>query len=169
MINKKFEELASIESLVREIIPEKERVAMMGKVTSKFISSMAKHVIRDRGYGVATRIMERELREIGKADAKKIKEIFGLNTNDPETLSKVLKISAMILGLELGIVGDETVIKNCPQGMEALALKQPILCNFCLEYNNGIVEEMLGREFYLDRINWIFSGDDYCAFKLKKR
>jgi predicted hydrocarbon binding protein len=169
MQNKKLEELANIENLVKEKISEKERVAMMGRITSKFISAMAKYVIKDRGYGVATRIMERELREIGKADAKKIKEIFGFNTNDPETLSKVLKIAAMILGLELGVVGDETVVRNCPQGMEALALKQPILCNFCLEYNNGMVEEMLGREFYLDRINWIFSGDDYCAFKLKKR
>lgn len=169
MTNKKTGELDSIDNLVKEKIPEKERIAMMGKVTSKFISSMAKHVIRERGYNVATKIMERELREIGKEDAKKIREIFDLNSNDPETLSKVLKIAAMILGLDLGIAGDETVIKNCPQGIEALSLKQPILCNFCLEYNTGIVEEILGKEFYLDRINWIFNGDDYCAFKLKKR
>ncbi len=167
-MNKKLEELQSIESLIREKIPEKERATMMGRVMSRMMSSITKHVIKYSGHSIATKIMARELREIGKTDAKTIKEIFDLD-NSPESVSKVLKIAAMILGLELDVVEDETVIKNCPQGNEALELKQPLLCNFCLEYNNGIVEEMLGKDFYMERINWIFKGNNYCAFKLKKR
>jgi predicted hydrocarbon binding protein len=168
MVNKKLEELQSIESLVRERIPEKERMTMMGWIVSKMISSIARHVIKYRGYNIAGKIMERELRKIGRANAKRIKEIFGLD-NSPESVSKVLKIAAMILGLELGVDKNETVVKNCPQGNEALALRQPILCNFCLEYNKGIVEEMLGEDFYMERIKWIFKGDKHCAFKLRKR
>jgi len=53
--------------------------------------------------------------------------------------------------------------------MEAIKLREPILCNACLEYNNGILEEMLGDSYTLERTKWVFEGDRYCMFRIKRK
>ena len=168
-MNKKIKELKEIEKEFREKINERMRTEAMAKLTSKMISTIARHLIRDAGYSVATTIIQREFREIGKNDAKEFSKIFNLKKNDLKDASKALKIAAMVLGLKLNAVGKETIIEDCPQGAQAVKFKEPILCNACLEYNNGILQEMLGDGFTLERTKWIFNGDKYCMFKIIKK
>lgn len=162
-------ELREIEKEFDEKISERERKDAMTKVASRIISIIAKHLINDTGYSVATTILQRELRRMGREDAKNIAEMFNLKRNDTKDASKALKISALFLGLRLDVVENETVVRECPQGKEAINLKEPLLCNVCLEYNKGILEEMIGDSFLIDRLKWIFKGDEYCWFQIKKR
>lgn len=169
MTNKKMKELREIEREFEEKISERKRKDVMAKVSSRIISIIAKHLIKDSGYSVATTILQRELRRMGREDAKNITELFNLKKNDFKDASKALKIAAMFLGLRLDVVEDETVVRECPHGLEAIKLREPLLCNICLEYNKGILEEMLGDGFSIDRTKWIFKGDEYCWFHVKKR
>lgn len=169
MANKKMKELREVEKEFDEKISERKRKDAMAKVSSRIISIISKHLIKDTGYSVATTILQRELRRMGREDAKNIIDLFNLKREDFKDASKALKIAAMFLGLRLDVVENETVVRECPQGMEAIKLREPLLCNICLEYNNGIIQEMLGDGFFLDRTKWIFKGDEYCWFQIKKR
>jgi len=169
MINEKLKELKAIEKEFGEKITEKMRTQAMARISSKMISTVARHLIKDAGYSVATTILQREFRHIGRNDAKEFIDIFKLKQNDYKDASKALKIAAFFLGLRLDTVENETIVRNCPQGAEAIKFREPILCNACLEYNNGILQEMLGDDNILERTKWIFNGDEYCMFKVKKK
>lgn len=165
----KENELKEIEEEFRAKISERERMDMMGRMSSRIISVIAKHLIRDMGYTTTSTVFQREFRKMGREDAKIIAKIFNLEKNNIKNASKALKIAALFLGLKLDIVGNETVVRDCPQGKEAINQKESFLCNVCLEYNKGIIEEMLGNGFTIDRGKWIFKGDEYCEFRISKK
>jgi predicted hydrocarbon binding protein len=165
----KLAELIHLENLLKEKMSESERKRMMGRIVARMICSLTKHLIKNAGYSVATTIIERELKEIGKSDANELMRIFQFKKGDPENASKILKIASMILGLKLDVIGDETIIRECPQGSEAVKLKESLMCNVCKEYCNGIVEEILGDDFFLERTKSLVNGDEYCMFKIRKK
>ena len=169
MRNEKAEELRRLKIAFNRKVSVERRMKTMGRITSRIISALAKHLIKDAGYSVAMIILQREIRNIGREDAKDFVKLFGLKRGDKKDASKALKIAALFLGLELDALGNETIVKNCPQGMEAIKLREPILCNACLEYNNGILEEMLGDSYTLERTKWVFEGDRYCMFRIKRK
>lgn len=165
----KENELKEIEKEFEEKISERERMDMMGRMSSRIISVIAKHLIRDMGYSITTTVFQREFRKMGTEDAKIIARLFNLKKNNLKDASKALKIAALFLGLRLEVVGSETVVRGCPQGIEAVNQKESFLCNVCLEYNKGIIEEMLGNGFTINRGKWIFKGDEYCEFRINKK
>lgn len=166
-MNRKLKELRKIEREFKRKIPERVRIDKMGKMFGGIVSVLARNLIKDVGYSVATKIIKREFRSLGRNDAKYFIELFKLKRGSIKDASKALKIAALFLGLKLDVVGNETIVKDCPLGNEAIKFDEPILCNACLEYNNGILEEMLGEGKKLKRTKWIFEGDGYCMFTKK--
>lgn len=165
----KLEELTNLERMLKEKMTEDERMKMNGLMVSKILGAISKRLIKTVGYDVTSTILQRELREIGKINAKELMGIFGFKEKTPENASKILKIATLILGFKLDVADGETVIKECSFGTESLQLKEPFLCNVCLEYCRGVIEEMLGGQFTLERTKSLVSGDPYCMFKIKKR
>jgi len=168
-MNDKLAELVQLQNLFKEKISIDERMKMRGKIVAQMICILAKYLIKDAGYSVATTIIQRELRKMGKNDAKKLMGIFKLKEGTPENASKILKIAAMILGLKLDVIDNETIVRECPQGEEALRLKEPLMCKVCSEYCRGIIEGVIGREFVLERMKCLVDGDEYCMFRIRKR
>ena len=169
MANQKFKELKGIENEFEKRVTEKMRSEVMTKMSSRMISILARRLIKDSGYSVATTILQREFRAMGKSNAREFIDIFKLEKNSYRDASKALKVAALFLGLKLDTIENETIIKDCPQGNEAIKFKEPLLCNVCLEYNRGILEEMLGEDVTLERTKWIFNGDGCCMFKPRKK
>jgi predicted hydrocarbon binding protein len=165
----KLAELLYLQQLVREKLSEDEITQMRGRIMAKFICTLAKYLIKDAGYARATKAIQRGLRKIGEEDAKRLMRIFKLKEKTPQNASRILKIAAMILGLKLDVVEDETIIRNCPQGKEALKLKEPLMCKVCSEYCKGIIEGIIGKEFELKRIKSLVNGNKYCMFRIVKR
>lgn len=161
----KERELKRIKNEVKNKTAENYRV----KIFAKMILALSMFLIKEGGYSIARTIIKREFRKIGKEFAEEFSKTFGLQKNSVKNASKLLKIAATIFGLELDVAGNETIVRNCPLGREAIKLNRPILCDACLEFNNGILEEMLSKDYILDRTTWIFKGDEYCQFKPIKR
>jgi predicted hydrocarbon binding protein len=168
MINKKIEP-EEIQRLIREKIDEEKRISMLGRTAGSMICALAKHAIKTSGYGVVSKVLMRELRNLAKKDVKKIIEIFEIKEKTPENASRILKIAAYILGLKMVIKDEETTVVECPYGACVKEFRDPFICNVCLEYCRGAVEEMLGPEFIFDRVKWAVKGDDGCTFKIQKR
>ncbi|MDI6798784.1 MAG: methanogen output domain 1-containing protein [Candidatus Aenigmarchaeota archaeon] len=169
MENEKLKELEAIKKEFDEKITEEMRTEAMARISSRMISTIARHLIKDAGYSVATTILQREFRNLGRNDAKEFIDTFELKKNDYKDASKALKIAALFLGLKLDAIENETIVRDCPQGAEAIKFREPILCNACSEYTNGILQEMLGEGYVLERTKWIFKGDSYCMFKIRKK
>ena len=165
----KLAELLYLENLVKKKISEDERKRMRGRIFAQMICSLAKNLVRDAGYKVATTIIKREIRKVGRNDANHLMELLGLKEKTVENASRILKVAAMILGLRLDAVGSETIIRECPQGMEAIKLNEPLMCNVCLEYCNGIIESVVGIDYKIERTKCIVNGDEYCMFRIVKR
>jgi|YelNatPaOPRAMG01_1025707.scaffolds.fasta_scaffold03472_13 predicted hydrocarbon binding protein len=168
-MEKKIKELKKIEGEIYKRFEEKERMKMLGNITSRIICTIAKHLIKDVGYSATKRIIERELREIGKNDAEKIIQLLGIEEKTPENASKALKIAALILGLSLDIADNHTIIKECPYGAEVLKFRDPFFCVICNEYCKGIVEKIAGENYTLIQISSLTKGDKFCSFDVKKR
>ncbi|MEM7825506.1 MAG: hypothetical protein QW412_01440 [Candidatus Aenigmatarchaeota archaeon] len=175
-MKEKLKELKEIEREINEKISEELRTEITTRMVSRIISIISKYLIRTMGYSAATTILQREFRNMGKESAKEFINLFNLKRknhkdawNDNAVASRALKIAALFLGLKLDGLGNETIVKNCPQGMQAIKLREPLLCNICLEYNNGVLLEMLGEDYVLERIKWIFSNDEYCMFRIKEK
>jgi len=171
MKNRKFEELKNLEKLIIQKMDKKERIWMLGKVSSNIVCRLAKHLIKNIGYTPVITIIQRELRETGMKDAKKIMELFELEVGSLENASKVLKIAAVILGMNLDVKGKETIITECPYGdsVKEFPYNQPFYCNICREYCRGLVEGVIGDGFIFNQTSSISEGDKFCAFKIRKR
>jgi len=171
MENKKLEEMTKLEEMVRQKMNEKERIWMLGKVSSNIVCRLAKQLIKNIGYTQVVTIIQRELRECGAKDAKKIMELFELEPGSPENASKVLKIAAIILGMNLNVKGKETVITECPYGdsVKEFPYNQPFYCNICREYCRGLIEGVIGDEFTFVQTSSLSEGNEFCAFETKKR
>ncbi|MEM5834513.1 MAG: hypothetical protein QXQ69_01530 [Candidatus Aenigmatarchaeota archaeon] len=168
-MEEKIKELKDIEERVYKNFNERERMKMLGNIAGRIICTMAKHLVKDTGYSVTKKIIERELREIGRNDAEIMIKLLNTQEKNAETASKALKIAALILGLKLGIVNNHTVIVECPYGAEVMRVKDPFLCAICHEYCKGIVEKIAGENYTLVQNSSLTKGDEFCSFDVKKR
>ena len=171
MKNEKIGELKKLEELIRQRMNEKERIWMLGKVSSNIVCRLAKHLIKSIGYTPVVTIIQRELRETGIKDAKNIMEMFELESGSFENASKVLKITSVILGMNLDVKGKETIITECPYGdcVKEFPYNQPFYCNICREYCKGLIEGVVGDGFIFTQTSSISEGNKFCAFTIKKR
>jgi predicted hydrocarbon binding protein len=163
------DEIAELEQLIKSKLSSTEQTTLISYTSGSIICALAKYLIKATGYGVASTVLSRELRTIGKRDAEKIMKIFGIDKKTPENASKVLKILAFMLGLKYEIKEGRSYIKDCPYGACVKEFDEPFICNVCLEYNKGIVECILDQGFTLVRSKWRIGGDDFCKFDIRKR
>ena len=163
MIDREFEKL------IEEKIDLDDRIYFFGHTAGSIICALAKSLIKSGGYGVTSTVLTREIRKLGREDAKKIMEIFEIKQKNPENASKVLRILATIIGLEFETRGDRALITRCPYGQCVKEFYEPFICKVCLEYNRGVIEEVLGDNFTLDQPKWLINGDEGCQFRVKKR
>jgi hypothetical protein len=164
----KKELLAKLEKEVREI-PEIDRNKFFGRVFTSIISTLSKRLIKYEGYSVTNTILQREITEIGRRDARDIIRIFGLKEKTPYNVSQALKIAALLLGYRLEVEDNETVVKECPFAMMAKEHKEPLITQICTWYCNGIAQEILGGEYVWEGVHDISKEVPICFFKRFKK
>jgi len=138
------------------------------RTNQKIISILAKHFVKTSGYSIASTVLKREFRKIGKQHAEKIVKVFGINGKDVVSAKRALKIAAMELGLRLKVVDDVTVAKECPYSVEVMNNGGELVCQICREYCTGIVEGILGDGYEITQREKIASGQRYCKFEIVK-
>jgi len=153
--------------LEKRLTPD-ERIKLLGHTAGSIICTLAKYLIQTSGYGITSRILLREIRELGKKDAKKIMEIFGIKERSPENASKILKIIALNIGLKLEKRKNGTVVTECPYGECVKEFEEPFICKVCLEYNKGVIEAVLGPGFTLKRSKYLLDNG-LCDFRIEKK
>lgn len=161
-------ELSKIEKLIKKELNSDKRVRLLGCTAGNIICILAKHIIKASGYGVTSTILMRELRDLGKKDAKKIMKIFKIKVKTPEDASKILRIIAYTIGLELEIKNGHSVVTKCPYGDCVREHKDPFICNVCLEYNKGVIDAALGPQFTIDKSKYMLT-DGVCSFTIYKK
>jgi len=160
--------LGEVKKLVKKELGPDKRIRLLGYTAGNIICILAKHVIKSSGYGVTSTILMRELRNLGKTDAEKIMKIFKIKKRTPENASKILRIIAYAIGLELKIKKDQSVVIKCPYGDCVKKYKDPFICNVCLEYNKGVIEAVLGSQFTIDKSKYMLT-DGACSFTVFKK
>jgi len=161
-------EIDEIGKILDEKMSTEGKLSIIRYTAGSIICILAKYLIKEIGYGVTSTVLTK-LRDIGKRDAKKLKEIFGIQGNDPVNASITLKIMALILGLKLNSQDGNTLVIECPYGKCVAEYNEPFICNVCLEYCRGAAEELLGKEFTLKQSKRLIDGDEYCSFDIQKR
>lgn len=167
-MNKKIEELKLLEEKVKKV-SESERTRFFGKFFVSIISALMKRLIKYEGYSITKTIIKREITEIGKRDAKNIMKIFGIKEKSPENVSRALKLAALVLGFKLEVVGDETYIKECPFAVMAKETNEPLLTEICDWYCNGMVQEIVGENYYWKGFHDINKKIPECYYKPVRR
>ena len=159
-----------LEGLRKKIegLPKTERTKILGGIFTRIISTLTQRLIKYEGYAVTDTILKRELAEIGKHDAHLISDILGIKTKTPEDSSKVLKVAALILGFDLDVEGNETIVRECPFAVLAKENNEPRLCSLCQDYCQGVIDGVLGRGQVLDGVHDFKSTPAKCFYKLKK-
>ncbi len=161
-----------LESLTIEYnkkLTDEKKAKMLGSITSKMLSGITRQLIKASGYGVTLTILKRELEEVGKQNAIEIMKAFDLKGDKLAIASEVMKISALLLGLDMQVVGNETVVKDCPQCRLAKEESEPAFTKICFDYGSGVVHAVLGDGYELVEDKCIARGDDYCSYSIKKK
>ena len=159
-----------LENLINKKIPPDVRLTLASSTLGTVIASLGKHLIKTYGYSVTDTVLKRELRELGKKDAVKLKKILGLEQTTEGNVKSIINIAAIILGLKLGLIDKQKVgVVKCPFYDSLKEYKQPFMCNACIEYNKGLVKELIGNEFSVKRVKWLFDGNESCVFDVTKR
>jgi len=166
--------LDELERLVNEKFPWEKRHRMAMLTMGRIVGVVSKNFIKTHGYSVATTVMKREIRKLGREDAKMITDAIGIDKVSEENIKSILNIAGIILGLKLELTnGREVVVKDCPFFESVKELNEPFICNLCTEYNNGILEglvrELGRRKFVLNPAKKLSRGDEYCVYKVLKR
>lgn len=165
---KKAEVLKEIKNEINEKMEDVEKNKILSGIYSGMISSLLRRLIKLEGYGVTNTILVREMREQGIHDAKMIAKIFNLG-NTKEDASKTLKIAAVLIGYNLEVEGDETVVRSCPFARMAIETKERTLCSVCTDYVNGLIEGILGEDYYMEATHDITKEEPICYFQLRKK
>lgn len=154
-------------------ISEKEKIKSISKTLGSIICILANHLIHSLGYTTASTVISRDIRELGKRDVERLKEIFKL---DEDLISKkrTTRLAGMLLGLELKLIreGDgktHAYIVDCPFSSIVKGFNQPFICKICEEYNRGIVEKLFGSKFKLVSEKRMSQGDDYCKYHIREK
>jgi predicted hydrocarbon binding protein len=158
-------ELDKLENLINEKLPSRKRQRLASQILATIVHILGKHLKRTHGYSVLLTVLKREMRELGRKNAILLKELFGVKEATEESIKSILNIAAMILGLELGLINEREVAAiKCPFYETLREFNDPFLCNACLAYNNGIVEELTGGKLGVKRVKWLFNGDGCCIY-----
>lgn len=160
--------LEEIRKEIREHMKYEERNKILTGIYSGMISSLLRRLIKFEGYSAANTILKREMRDMGLHDSKMIKGIFKLG-DSKEDASKVMKIAAMLIGYNLDVEGEETIVKSCPFARMAIETRERTICSVCTDYVNGLVEGVLGEDYYMEAVHDITTEQPKCFFKLKKK
>jgi len=159
-----------IENLKKEMekrLSVDDRIKFMGCAAGDIIAILAKYLIKTAGYTTTARVLLREIRELGKEKARKVMEMFKIEDRSRYNASKILKIVALFLGLELKKENGTYVVK-CPYGESVRKSNEPFICKICSEFNQGIVEEVLGPTFKFKRNKYLLE-DGFCDFEVEKK
>jgi predicted hydrocarbon binding protein len=132
----------------------------------RIVYRLMKNLVRSTGHHVATTVLKREFRSLGREDGEKILEVFRIKENGVESAKKVLKIAAMMLGLNLTVVENVTVAEKCPYCGQYD--RESFVCDLCREYCTGVVERVLGENYILVQSHKISEGQKYCRFDIEK-
>lgn len=167
-MNDREQNLNEIKKEVHSKMKEEEINQVLTGIYSRIISTLAHRLVKFEGYSVVGTILKREIRVLAKRDAETIMKIFGLEKSE-ENLSKVLKIAATIIGYNLKVEGEETVVLGCPFGKMAKEMNDPLLCNICTEYVNGVTEAVLGDGYEMVGTHDLKMDSPNCYYKLRKK
>lgn len=167
MENDKAKMLKEIKNEINDKMKDEEQNKILTGIYGSMISSLLKRLIKLEGPTVASTILKREMREQGLHDSAMIKKTFGLN-NTPQDASKALKIAAFLIGYNLDVEGDETVVRACPFARMAIEHKEKAVCNVCTDYVNGLVEGVMGPDFQMEATHDTDREEPKCFFKLKR-
>ncbi len=158
-------ELEKLREIINAISPNKKAI-LASETLGNIMFVLAKHFTKIAGYSVASTVLQREIREIGKKDAKTLAKILNIKEVTLQNASKLLRAAAFIFGLELSPKGEHSIVTDCPfsrvQG-------QPLICKICLEYNKGILEGFAGDRFKFTQIKSLGKGDEYCEFETTEK
>lgn len=160
--------LKELERRVKEL-PEKERNKFFGRLFTSIISALSKRLIMYEGYSVTKKIIEREVFEIGRRDARELIKKFNIRKKNAKNVSILLKIAALLLGYELEVRGNETYVKGCPFAIMAKELNEPLITEICSWYVNGIVKEIIGDKYQWVGYHNINKDIPECFFKRIKK
>ncbi len=166
--DRKAELLKEINREINEKMKDLEKSKILTGIYSGMITSLLRRLIKLEGYGVTNTILRREMREQGIHDAKMIVKIFNLK-NTEEDASKALKIAAFLIGYNLNVEGEETVVQSCPFAKMAIETKERTICSVCTDYVNGLIEGVLGEDYYMEATHDITKDEPKCFFQLRKR
>lgn len=160
--------LEEIKRKIEERLSPDERIKILGYSAGSIITILAKYLIQTSGYSTMSKVLLREIRKLGREDAKKIVKIFNINEKTPENTSQILKILALCLGLELEEGNGQTHVVKCPYGECVNKFREPFICKICSEYNQGVIEEILGPGFVFKRNKYLLK-DGFCDFQIERR
>jgi predicted hydrocarbon binding protein len=150
-------------------IPPEKRHQIAINTLGNIICILSKYLIKTHGYDAMLTILRRELRELGKMDARMLMNLLDIAERGPESVKILINVAALILGIELGIKEGRVVAIRCPFAGIIKALNEPFLCNACEEYNSGILEEVMGENFKLEAFKRLTNEDEYCRYRIIKR
>ena len=154
-------------------VPEKEKIRSTSITLGNIICILAKHLINSMGYGIAARVISREIRELGKNDIKRLEKLFNMKKTF-KNKKRLTRLAGMLLGLDLRIVKDEkgethAFIMNCPFNEIIRKIHEPFICKMCEEYNRGVVESLFGPKFKLVPLKRMSEGDKYCKYHIVEK
>lgn len=154
-------------------VPENEKIKSTSITLGNIICILAKHLINSMGYAIASRVISRDIRELGKSDIERLEKLFNLSRTFDDK-KRLTRLAGMLLGLDFRIFMDEkgethAFIVNCPFNKIIKKFNEPFICKVCEEYNRGIVEALFGHEFKLVPIKRMSEGDKYCKYHITKK
>jgi len=156
-------DLRELQELVKTTIPPEKKAIMTSETLGNIVYVLAKHLTKIAGYSVASTILIREIRDIGRKDAEKLKKLLEIKEKNLIGARQLLRTAGILLGLELRPQGEHSIVVDCP--FAHVKQLQPLICKICVEYNKGILEGFAGPLFKLVEIKKLTSGDGYCEFE----
>lgn len=124
-----------------------ERNKFFGRFFTSIIAALARRLIKYEGYTTTRKIMEREIIEIGRRDAREAKKILKIKKVDETSASKIMKFIALLLGFKLEVRNNETYVIDCPFAIMARDANEPLIAEICSWYCKGIAQELIGEKF----------------------
>jgi len=168
MKKSKVKTLQELKEIIKKLSEEK-RNEFYGRIYTRIIGVLAKRLIKYEGYSSTKKILEREIKQIGRTDAQKARKILKIKKIDEEAISKILKFLALNLGFNLEIKNDETYIKNCPFAIAAREMNEPLIAEICSWYCEGVAEELGGDKYEWKGFHDFMRDPTICYFTHRKK
>lgn len=149
---------------LEEFVNKRVKKGFTSKTLGKIISVLGKHLIKMQGYSILSTVLKREIREIGKGDAKLLKRALNIKVVGTDDIKLVVNAAALLLGIKLEVKDGRVVATKCPFREALDEFGEPFMCNACVEYNKGVIEELTNEKFTAERTKWLFE-DGCCVYQ----